>query len=56
MMKRYRVKFKDRWFDAEEFNHTGMAEPAYLIAGHVFKKSDFEAYYVVSNKEKEEGD
>jgi hypothetical protein len=54
-MKLYRVKYQERWYDAEEFQHPGMIEPGYLIGCHVFNKSDFEAYYLVSDNKKVEG-
>jgi hypothetical protein len=49
-MKKCRVKYQGRWYDAEEFQHPGMKESGFLVAGHVFNKSDFEAYYLVSDK------
>jgi len=55
-MKHYRVKYQDKWYDAEEFQHPGMSESGFLIAGHVFRKSDFEAYYLVSDEERMDED
>jgi hypothetical protein len=54
--KYYRIKFQERWYTAELYQHQQIKEQYFLIAGHIVLKEDCEAYYLISDEERMDED